>query len=179
MQPTLKSLRDLRAADLCVIMRPVLDCKAMDGSMIANNKERKHQRPPLSVVRIVVEISAALALELVVLYVFDVVILSSIIPESKPCPSGGFGILAAFLYIIPLLYVIVSAVSAVAIYFVGSTDKQTGSFLATLVCSFMGGIFWVAFVFLFTEVPATPIYALITAIMATFGFNMTRRYKLQ
>jgi hypothetical protein len=156
----------------------------MDGSMIANNKERKHQRPPLSVVRIVVEISAALALELVVLYVFDVVILSSIIPESKPCPSGGFGILAAFLYIIPLLYVIVSAVSAVAIYFVGSTAKQTGSFLATLVCSFMGGIFWVAFVS-FTKVSAPPIYALITAyaiitaIMATFGFNMTRRYKLQ
>jgi len=150
----------------------------MDGSMIANSKEQERQIPPLDVVRIVVEISSAIALELVVLYVFDA-IFSSIRDRPKPCPSGAIGVGMVVLHIYFLLYVLVSIVSAASVYFVGSTDKQTGSFLATLVCSFMAGIFAIVLLFVNVKLLTGPVYAIITAVTATFGFNLTRRYKLE
>ena len=73
--------------------------------------------------------------------------------------------------------------SAVGVYLVGSSGRQTGSFSKTLVCGFVGGsiavvtsrqfLFHVELVLLLIPLLA------IAPIMATIGFNMTRRYKSQ
>ena len=63
--------------------------------------------------------------------------------------------------------------TAIGVYIVGSWGNETGSFLATLGGSIIGGVVWIAIgreVSAVMTIPASTIGAII-------GFNLTRRYK--
>jgi len=171
--------------------------RAMDESINTANKKQSHPKPPLSVARIVGEIligmATGLAIALPVAYLIGV-----------SFPQGCFAGLAALVYmffVVPLVY---GLGSAVGVYLVGSRGKQTGSFLATLGCGFLAG--FIALIILYVSLRLQTILTmarsssvmmvgfivelqkifrcvcwvivlLIPPILATLGFNLTRRYK--
>ena len=102
----------------------------------------------------------------------------------------GFGRLAFAL--IPGFLIIPPAhglASALGVYLVGRIGKQTGSFLLTLGCGFAGGLaimgmdrlvhsfYWSYWFPSVSPCVLVPLVLLIPPITATFGFNLTRRYK--
>ena len=144
----------------------------MDESINAANKKKVHQKPPLSVIRIVCEVLigagvgflAGLAGAVVRLVLFPI--------ASTDCFGGNVIVTLFFTF----LWVYGPA-SAVIVYLIGSTGKQTGSFLATLACGVLGGLG--ALVLLLSGMPVVAMDAdlFISPILATLGFNLTRRYK--
>jgi hypothetical protein len=66
--------------------------------------------------------------------------------------------------------------SAIGVYLVGNIGNETGSFLATLGGSILGGGLGLTFVFLSGELLPFPLLVC-PPIGATIGFNLTRRYK--
>ena len=70
--------------------------------------------------------------------------------------------------------------SAIGVYLVGSRGKQTGSFLLTLVAGFLGGCVMLPTLFVTGSVLGGACLALVfltAPVIATIGFNGTRRYK--
>lgn len=123
---------------------------------------------------------------LLILYVINIMIFgisdySGLIDELH-----AFGLLTIFIILFPPLYVICGAVG---VYFVGGRGKQTGSFLATLGSGLLGLIVMVLFMFYPIRLGTKEeelirgglllLMLLIGPIMATLGFNLTRRYKVQ
>ena len=101
--------------------------------------------------------------------------------------EGCFGALVALgplFLVVPPVY---GLGSAVGVYLVGSRGKQTGSFLLTLTCGFSGGLIMQAMLPLANYLSDVlivilfwllwPLVLLIPPILATLGFNLTRRYK--
>ncbi|MHC4727654.1 MAG: hypothetical protein ACYS17_10560 [Planctomycetota bacterium] len=150
----------------------------MSESVNSENKKQNHQKPPLSRRRIACEILAGMALGLVALllvYVTGIVLVG----------KGEYAVplfLTIFVTVFPPLNVYGSAVG---VHLVGSRDKQTGSFLLTLVGSFLGGLVAVVTLFFlwWMGVGKIVLWAigvlilLIPPIFATIGFNLTRRYE--
>jgi len=159
---------------------------AMGESIHVEDKEQAHQKPPLSVARIVGEIFAGTVVGYAVAELAKYVLL--VAGSGGDCM--GFGALAVaaipgFL-IIPPAY---GLASAIGVYLVGNRGKQTGSFLWILGCGFAGGLvimgmrgvihsfYWSYWL---PSVPAwasVPLALLIPPLMATCVFNLTRRYK--
>ena len=155
----------------------------MPESLTTDNKKKHDQKPPLSVGRIAGEILAGegvgIAVALPIRYVFGTT-------DAFQSEFSGFAELSLFIFVLLPVYVLVSAVG---VYLVGSIGKQTGSFLATLGFGFLGGI--VLFINSFLVFTNTFIIVvesiglwkylvlvlLIPPIIATIGFNRTRRYK--
>ena len=158
----------------------------MSESINVENKKQNHQKPPRSVGRISGEILAGtatgLAVALPVAYVTDIVLVDT---------KGhyvAFELLVMFVIVFPLLY---GLASAVGVYLVGSIVKQTGSFLLTLGCGFLGGLimlamlplaFFLSYVLIVgvEKIVAWSLWALvllIPPIVAAYGFNLSRRCK--
>jgi hypothetical protein len=148
----------------------------MCESINIENKKQNRQKPPLSVGRIACEILAGTALGLVALLL---VYVAGIVLVEKG-EYAVFGFLAIFFIFFPPLYVLGSAIG---VYLVGNKGKQTGSFVATLGFGFLGGLFMTVVLFLFLivltqaeRVLLAPVL-LFSPILATYGFNLRRRYK--
>jgi hypothetical protein len=158
---------------------------AMNESISSADKKQSLQKPPLSVARIACEILAGTAFWIVPLLV---VYGSGRIFGGKgnSADSGTqllvLYILGMFIFVFPLYYVIVSTVG---VYLVGTRGNQTGSFPVTLGFGFLGGLvmtllaiyMWLGGVMM-TEIEKIFIWSLILLIgpiMATIGFNLTRR----
>ena len=146
----------------------------MSESINVENKKQNRQKPPLSVGRIACEILAGLALGLVallVVYVADIDLAGN---------GEDVVFLGIFFIFFPPLYVLGSVIG---VYLVGNKGKQTGSFVATLGFGFLGGLFMtvVLFLFLIMLIQAERILLapalLFSPILATYGFNLRRRYK--
>ena len=150
----------------------------MDNTINTANKKQNRQKPPLSLVRIVGEILVGTAMGIAVI-VPAVYVIGASFP--KGCFSG-FAALGFMFLVIPPLYGIVCAVS---VYIVGSIGKQTGSFLPTLGCGFLGafGVFIPSIALLMRGKVILLIFLLplllIPPGITTLGFNSTRRYKKQ
>lgn len=142
----------------------------MDESKNTANKKQSRQKPPLSVVRIAGEILAGMALGLVAL---PVVYLINIMIFGKSDYSGSVGglhalaFLGILMFFFPPLYTLGNAVG---VSLVGNRGDQTGSDLATLGGALLG---------LIVILLLWPLVFLTVPIMATLGFNLTRRYKVQ
>ena len=148
----------------------------MRGSETSENEKRNHQIPPLSVGQIVGELFAGMALGLVALafvYVIGIIVFG----------SGGEYAVVGFLGMFFFVFPAVNGLSAVGVYLVGSRGEQTGSFLMTLFCGFVGGIVAVIaslqFLFNVEMILLSLPLLLIAPLVETIGFNMTRRYKSQ
>ena len=160
--------------------------RGMGESIHAEDKERAHQKPPLSVGRIVGEILAGTVIGCAVAELAKYVLL--VAGSGGDCM--GFGALAVA--VIPGFLIIPPAyglASAVGVYLVGNRGTQTGSFLWTLGCGFAGGLvimgmrgvihsfYWS---YWFPSVPGwafVPLLLLIPPLTATCAFNWTRRCK--
>ncbi len=152
----------------------------MGESINVENKGQVHQKPPLSAKKIACEILAGSALSVVTLLV---VYVTGVIVVDKGC-FAVFGFLAMFVFIFPPLN---GVGSAVGVYLVGNRGNETGPFLATSGLGFLGALVMALLVFflfaagdVMSVLEKTVLWAivLLTApIMATLGFNLTRRYK--
>ena len=148
----------------------------MSESINIENKKQDSQKPPLSIVRITCEFLAGLALGLVALLV---VYIAGIVLVGKG-EYAVFGFLSIFFIFFPPLYVLGSAVG---VYLLGVRGNQRGSFRVTLGFGFLGGLFMTVVLFLFLIVLTqaerfllAPVL-LFSPILATYGFNLRRRYK--
>lgn len=147
----------------------------MDESIPAEGKKQVAQKPPLSVGRIAAQILAGTILCIVVFMLFGM----SGFPGSAG-DIGDLGVLLIFIIFFSPWYMIGSALG---VYLVGNIGKQTGSFLAALGSGFLGGL--VMFLLFAKELVSLTeekivtlgLMLLIGPIMATIGFNLTRRYK--
>ena len=151
----------------------------MSESITGENKEQNRKKPPLSRRRIAGEILAGLAVAVTVPFVAVCVFVIPAIPDSSDWgPLGMFLIFMSVFFAFPILY---GPASAIGVYLVGSRGKQTGSFLLTLVAGFLGGLFtsFILWVSLSLQLSSKLIALglLIPPIVATYGFNRTRRYK--
>lgn len=146
--------------------------KAMNESMAAEGKKQDVQKPPLSVGRIASEILAGAGVGFLAGLAGAVVRLVLFPIASTDCFGGNVIVTLSFTF----LWVYGPA-SAVIVYLVGSTGKQTGSFLATLACGVLGGLGAIALLLSGMPVVAMEADLLISPILATLGFNFTRRYK--
>jgi len=159
----------------------------MDESINVENEKRANQKPPLSVTRIACEILAGTAFWIVpLLLVYGTGMIFN--GKGDSADSGtqllGLYILGMFIFVFPLYYVIGSTVG---VYLVGTRGNQTGSFPATLGFGFLGGLvmtllalyIWLGGVMMtvIEKIFIWKLIVLIGPIMATFGFNLTRRYK--
>ena len=162
----------------------------MSESINVENKKQNRQKPPRSLGRIACEILAGTATGLAVAvpvgYIFRYM---GRIAASQDC-YGGLGFLGMFVIVLPPLY---GLASAVGVYLLGSRGKQTGSFLLTLGCGFLGGlvmlvmltVLYALALVLIVGVERIVLWAigvlilLIPPILATYGFNLRRRHKLQ
>ena len=152
----------------------------MSESINVENKKQNRQKPPLSVGRIAREILAGTALGLVALLLAYV---TGTAFDDGGC-FGVFGFLAMFVLVFPPLS---GLGSAVGVHLLGSRGKQTGSFLATLVGGFLGGLVAVLLYFYASaawnmmlgieKIVLWALISLIPPILATVGFNLRRRYK--
>jgi len=158
----------------------------MSESINVENKKQNHLKPPRSVGRIACEILAGtttgLAVALPVAYVTDIVLVDT------KSHFVEFEFLVMFVIVFTLLY---GLASAVGVYLVGNIGKQTGSFLLTLGCGFLGGLVMlvmlpVLFVLsgvLIVGVERIVLWTLgvlvllIPPIIATIVFNLRRRHK--
>jgi hypothetical protein len=152
----------------------------MDELINVEKEKQARQKPPLSVGRIAGEILAGTAAGFVVAVLATYVLLAG---SGGDCM--GFGRLAFGLFVFPIVY---GPGSGVGVYLVGKRGRQTGSFLWTLGCGFagvlvimgMGGVIHSDWLY---WVPSMPYWAfvllvlLIPPILATLGFNATRRYR--
>ena len=155
----------------------------MDESINVENGKQAHQKPPLSIRRIAGEILAGTVTGLAV--GLPVGPVTSIQFDNGGC-FGGLAALGMFSLLFPTLY---GLGSAVGVYLVGRIGKQTGSFFATLGWGFLGGLVLVIMLFKVHSVewlycvPSVPrgafapLVLLIPPLMATYAFNLTRRYK--
>jgi hypothetical protein len=164
----------------------------MSESINIENKKQNHQKPPLSVVRIIGEILAGTATGLVVALPLACVtgsLLSGFLRVDEVSGFVALGVLAKFAtisaYVFPPLY---GLGSTVGVYLVGSRGNQTGSFILTLAGGILGGLLTllmfsirikfsdelILIVFLLFW---SLLVLLIPPILATIGFNRTRRYK--
>ena len=162
----------------------------MSESINVENKKQNRQKPPLSLPRIACEILAGTAtgfiVALPVAYVSGVGVFFAF-NEEKSC----FGPVLTMLTIVFVLLILYGPACAIGVYLLGTRGRQTGLFLATLGFGLIGG-----FAMLFMLIPVTFLSAalivgaenivrwmlwilvsLIPPIMATLGFNLTRRYK--
>ncbi len=144
----------------------------MNESTTAESKKQDAQKPPLSVGRIAGEILAGAGVGFLAGLAGAVVRLVLFPIASTDCFGGNVIVTLSFTF----LWVYGPA-SAVIVYLVGSTGKQTGSFLATLACGVLGGLGAIALLLSGMPVVAMEADLLISPILATLGFNFTRRYK--
>ncbi|MBL7187745.1 MAG: hypothetical protein ISS70_15590 [Phycisphaerae bacterium] len=162
----------------------------MSESITAENKEQNRKKPPLSRCRIAGEILAGLAVAVLVLFVaFYVFRILAIPGELGEHGIGTVVMLLMFAFFaFPILY---GPASAIGVYLVGSRGKQTGSFLSTLGWGFLAGLLpivmlGVSLLNLTRGLPASVGSVLVAALAlgllippigATYGFNLTRRYR--
>jgi hypothetical protein len=155
----------------------------MSESINIENKKQNHQKPPLSVGRIACEILAGTVTGLVVALPLACVTGFLLVDEDS-C-FAAFGLLAIFAYVFPPLY---GLGNTVGIYLVGTRGKQTGSFILTLAGGFLGGLLTLLMLSIGGNLSDELILIvfllfwlllvlLIPPILATIGFNLTRRYK--
>jgi hypothetical protein len=162
--------------------------KAIGESITAETKKQNRQKPPRSVGRIACEILAGtvtgFAVAVPVLYVTVSVVVRAIWGEEKNLGLGGFLVVGFIFLAFPMLY---GPASSVAVYLVGSRGNETGSFLAALAGGFLG-LFVMALLYFYIgaaeymmlwieKIVLWPLVFLASPIMATLGFNLTRRYK--
>jgi hypothetical protein len=164
----------------------------MDESINVENKKQKHQKPPLSFVRIAGEILAGAAfwiVPLLVIYGTDMIFNGKGDNTDSGTQLLGLGILVMFFLVFPPL---AGLVRAVGVYLVGSIGKQTGSFVLTFL---VGGFLDVLCMFvMFFIIPVlgsdlieeggtifvsrlVVIVLFVPPIFAILAFNLTRRYK--
>ena len=157
----------------------------MDESINVENEKQNRQKPPRNLGRIACEIlaGAATASALAFSSVY-VVGYGAVIAGWRESCMGGLAALAIIFYVFPTLYVLGGAVG---VYFVGRRGDETGSFLATLGGSLLG-LFVMALLYFYLgaagdmmlgieKIVLWPLVFLAAPIMATLGFNLTRRYK--
>ena len=151
----------------------------MSESITGENKEQNRKKPPLSRRRIAGEILAGLAVAVTVLFVAVCVFGILAIPDS----SGGHDwgpVVMLFMFAFFAFPILYGPASAIGVYLVGSRGKQTGSFLLTLVAGFLGGCVMLPTLFVTGSVLGWACWALVfltAPVIATIGFNGTRRYK--
>ncbi len=156
----------------------------MSESVNIENKKQRRQKPPLSFGRIAGEILAGLALGFVLLLVAYV---TGSVLVGKVGPAESSGELEAILFLI-MFTIVFSPLygfgSAVGVYLLGTRGKQTGSFLLTLAGGFVGALVVLlpSFSLFFSGkviVHLVPLLLLLLfpPVLATLGFNLTRRYK--
>ena len=151
----------------------------MDESINVKNKKQNRRKPPLSFGRIAGEIFAGTATG------FAAAVLASDVISLRVDES--FEAAAAALAILPPVY---GLASTGGVYLVGNIAKQTGSFLLTLIFGLLGGLttHFMLFGSLLPEVPIAGVgkvvewagwalLFLVPPILATCGFNSSRRYK--
>ena len=158
----------------------------MDESINVENKKQAHQKPPRNLGRIACEILTGAATASALAYSSSYVVGygAKIAGWGEGC-MGGLALGAIMFSVFPPLYVLGGAVG---VYFLGSRGNETGSFLATLGGSLLG-LFVMELLYFYigvTEKYMTlgiekivlwPLVFLAAPIMATLGFNLTRRYK--
>ena len=157
----------------------------MDESINVENKKQAHQKPPRNLGRIACEIltggATASALAYSTLYVVGYG--AKIAGWGEGC-MGGLAVLAIMFYVVPPFYVLGGAIG---VYFVGSRGNETGSFLATLGGSLLG-LFVMAILYFYIKaaedmmlgiekIVLWPLVFIAAPVIATLGFNLTRRYK--
>jgi len=159
--------------------------KAMSESINVENKKQNHLKPPRSVIRIAGEILAGAAAGFAVAVPAAYVIVAGV-------DNGwvaGFEALVKMILVLPPVYVLGSAVG---VYLVGNIGKQTGSFLLTLGCGLLGGLVMLVMLRVLSVLSGVLIVGverivlwtlgvlilLIPPIIATLGFNSSRRFKL-
>ena len=153
----------------------------MSESLTAKEKKQSGQNPPLNRRRIAGEIIVGIAVG------FAAGLLGGfgflLMPYDSGCFSGVLALATATGVVFPALY---STFSAVGVYLVGRRGKQTGSFLLTLGCGFAGwliitGVYRLVHSFHWSNwLPFwafVPLLLLIPPLLATLGFNLTRRYR--
>jgi len=155
----------------------------MSESINVENKKQNHQKPPLSLVRITGEILAGIGMSFAVMMLVGFV--ESIVF------FGGIGdgetriaFMAMFSKVAPPVYGIAGAGG---VYLLGSRGNQTGSLMVTLAFGFLAGLLKLAMLPLAKLLPEMlivilfcsfgPLVLLVPPIVATIGFNLTRRYK--
>ena len=159
----------------------------MSESVNIENKKQNRQKPPLSVGRIAGEILAGTATGLVVALPLACVTGFLLVDEVSGFAAFGFlaTFAAIFAYVFPPLY---GLGSAVGVYLLGTRGKQTGSFILTLAGGFLGGLLTLLMISIGINLSDELILIvfllfwsllvlLIPPILATIGFNRTRRYK--
>jgi len=149
----------------------------MDESINTANIKQSRQKPPLSNSRIAGEIIAGLVIGISVALLVSCVMVYGVSGEffgaltnwsRKGSEFDGLVFLAVgFLALIPFLIVYVPA-AAIGVYLVSDRGEQTGSLLATVGASLLGLVFIIVL---------PPLVIITVPIMATIGFNLTRRYK--
>ncbi len=160
----------------------------MSESINVKNKKQNRQKPPRSLGRIACEILAGtatgFAVAVPVIYLTVYVIVRAIWGEEKNLGLGGFLVVAFIFVAFPMLY---GSASSVGVYLLGSRGNETGSFLATLGGGLLG-LFVMALLYFYIgaagvmmlrieKIVLWPLVFLAAPIMATFGFNSTRKYK--
>jgi len=148
----------------------------MDESINVENEKQPRQKPPLSRARITGEILAGMAAGFGagLPVAFGYLVLMGPIAQAKSCFGGIIAGGMAILVVFPAAY---GLGSTVGVYLVGRRGKQTGSFLATLGGGFLGGLGAIAILWSMPGRASGPLVLLIPPIMATLGFNTTRRYR--
>ena len=157
----------------------------MDESIAVENEKQAQQKPPRNLVRIACEILTGAATAAAFAYL-------SLYVVGYGAKSAGWGggqmdglaIVGIIGLVVPPVYVLGCAVG---VYFVGSRGNQTGSLLATLGGGLLGLFVMVLLYFYIgaaedmmigiEKIVLWPLVFLAAPIMATLGFNLTRRYK--
>lgn len=158
--------------------------KPTDESIAVEKEKQALQRPPLNSGRVAGEILAGMATGfaagLPAAFVFLISLGRGI--QASSCFGGLIAGGMAICLVFPAVY---GLGSAIGVYLVGRTDKQTGSFLLTLGCGFLGGLGAIGMLLNMplvgmagqVENTIRLLLLLIPPILATLGFNATRRYK--
>ena len=156
----------------------------MSESINVENKKQNHLKPPRSVIRIAGEILAGAAAGFAVAVPAEYVIGAGVDKSGL----AGFETLIKMILVLPPVY---GLGSAVGVYLLGNIGKQTGSFLLTLGCGLLGGLVMLGMLIVLSVLSEVLIVGverivlwtlgviilLIPAIIATLGFNSSRRYK--
>lgn len=162
--------------------------EAMPESLMVEKKEQVHKKPPLSVGRIAGEILAGMGTGVAVAPLVHIA--CAVYLKQRYNIVGGVKLFALCTIVFPPFY---GLASAAGVYLVGSIGKQTGSFLWTTGCGFLGGSFMLAMLLLVYYLSAdgdshdvrmvavflkfVPLILLVPPVVGTYGFNLTRRYK--
>jgi len=157
----------------------------MDESINVEKEKQAQQKPPRNLVRIACEILTGAATAAAFAYL-------SLYVVGYGAKSAGWGggqmdglaIVGIMGMVVPPVYVLGGAVG---VYFVGRRGNQTGSLLATLGGCLLG-VPVMALLYFYIgaaedmmlgieKIVLWPLVFLAAPIMATLGFNLTRRYK--